>query len=224
MLHLKRSLDIKRQRTTWELGVILHQNKSQGATLITAAKAVCSKAVMEAKTNYWATVMEAKTTKYHLIHAAEVTCSKAISDAKAQTTSQATMFQEEHSNYLQGLEEQALGEESRSCQDILASCQAALHHSPQSIRGHWLHHTIYYWGKHLFCLHLSSPQGPLLWKNSHPQLLLPYQCPNSLQDWKGDILHQSWWETCPWVEPPWQLWWEDLLTPRSEKLLPGSDH
>ena len=30
MLHLKRSLDIKRQRATWELGVILHQNESQG--------------------------------------------------------------------------------------------------------------------------------------------------------------------------------------------------
>ena len=108
MLHLKRSLDVKRQRATWELGVILHQNESQGATLITAAKAVCSKAVTEAKTNYRATVMEAKTTKYHLIQAA-VTCSKAISDAKAQTTSQAAMFQEEHSNYLQGLEEQAPG-------------------------------------------------------------------------------------------------------------------
>ena len=52
MLHLKRSLDIKRQRSTWELGVMLHQNKSQGATLITATKAVCSQAVMEAKTTY----------------------------------------------------------------------------------------------------------------------------------------------------------------------------
>ena len=28
MLHLKRSLDIKRQRATWELGVLLCQNKS----------------------------------------------------------------------------------------------------------------------------------------------------------------------------------------------------
>ena len=100
MLHLKRSLDVKRQRATSELGAILHQNESQGATLITAAKAICSQAVMEAKTNYWATDMEAKTTKYHLIQAAKVTCSKSISDAEAQTTSQVTMFQEEHSNYL----------------------------------------------------------------------------------------------------------------------------
>ena len=58
--------------------------------------------------------MEAMTTKYHSIQATEVTCSKAISDTKAQTTSQAMMFQEEHSNYLWGLEEQAL-RESRSC-------------------------------------------------------------------------------------------------------------
>ena len=73
--------------------------------------------------------------KYHSIQAAEVTCSKAISDAKAQTTSQAAMFQEEHCNYLQSLEEQALREESRSHHDILSSCQAALCHSSQSIRG-----------------------------------------------------------------------------------------
>ena len=126
MLHLKRSLEVKRQRATWELGAILHQNESQGATLITATKTICSWAVMEAKTNYWATVMEAKTTKRCSIQAAEVTCSKAISDTKAQTTSQATMFQEEHCNYLQGLEEQALGEESRSHQDVLSSFQAAL--------------------------------------------------------------------------------------------------
>ena len=74
-------------------------------------------------------------TKYHSIQAAKATCSKAISDTKAQTTSQATMFQEEHCSYLQGLEEQALGEESRHHQDILSSCQAALCHSPQSTRG-----------------------------------------------------------------------------------------
>ena len=179
MLHLKRSLDIKRQRATWKLRAILHQTKSQGATLI--AKAICSHAVMEAKTNYLAAVMEAKTTKYHSIQAAEATCSKAISDANAQTTSQAVMFQEEHCNYLQGLEEQALREESRSHQDVLSSCQAALCHSPQLIRGCWLHPTIYYWDKHLHHLHSSSPQGPLPWKNRHPQLLLLHQCPNSLQ-------------------------------------------
>ena len=89
MLHLKRSLDVKRQRATWELGAMLHQNESQGAALIEAAKAICSHVIMEAKTNYLAAVMEAKMTKHHWIQAAEATCSKAIIDAKAQTTSQA---------------------------------------------------------------------------------------------------------------------------------------
>ena len=52
MLHLKRSLDIKMQRATWELGVMLHQNESQGAASIAMAKAVYSQAVLEAKTNF----------------------------------------------------------------------------------------------------------------------------------------------------------------------------
>ena len=135
MLHLKRSLDIKRQRATWELGVILHQSKSQGATSITAAKAIYSQAVLEAKTNYQTTVMEAKTTRCHSFQAAGVACSKAISEAEARKTSQAMMFQEEHSKYLQSLEEQAFGEESRSHHNILSTCQATLCHSLQLLRG-----------------------------------------------------------------------------------------
>ena len=81
MLHLKRSLDIKRQKATWELGVMLCQNKSQGVASITTAKAVFSQAVLEAKTNFQTPVMEAKTTRCHSIQAVEVACSKAISDA-----------------------------------------------------------------------------------------------------------------------------------------------
>ena len=38
MLHLKRSLDVKRQRAIWELGSILCQNESQGAALVTAVR------------------------------------------------------------------------------------------------------------------------------------------------------------------------------------------
>ena len=135
MLYLKRSLDIKRQRATWELGVLLHQNESQGATSIAAAKAVYSQAVLEAKANFQATVMEAQTTRFHSIQTAKVACSKAISNPKAQTTSQAMMFQEEHSKYMQSLEEQALGEESRIHHEVLSSFQTALCHSPQQLRG-----------------------------------------------------------------------------------------
>ena len=135
MLHLKRSLDIKRQRATWELGVMLHQNKSQGAASITTAKAIYSQAVLEAKTNFQATVMEAKTTRCCSIQAAKAACSKAISDTESWKTSQAMMFQEEHSKYLQSLEEQAFREESRSHHEVLSSCQATLCHSPEPLRG-----------------------------------------------------------------------------------------
>ena len=44
------------------------------------------------------------------------------------------MFQEECSKYLKSLEEQAFREESRSCHEVLSSCQAALCHSPQPLR------------------------------------------------------------------------------------------
>ena len=100
--------------------MILHQNESQGAASIAAAK-VYSQEVLEAKTNYQTTIMEAKKTRCHSIEAAKVACSKAISEAEAWKTSQAMMFQEEHSKYLGSLEEQAFGEESRSCHDILSS-------------------------------------------------------------------------------------------------------
>ena len=108
----------------------------RGAALIAAAKAICSQAVTGGQNQLPNShVMEAKMAKHHSIQAAEVACSKAISDAKAQTTSQAVMFQEEHYNYLQSLEEQALREGSRHCHDVLSSCQATLHHSSHSIRG-----------------------------------------------------------------------------------------
>ena len=125
----------------------MHQNESQGATSIAAAKAIYSQAVLEAKTNFRATVMEAKITRCHSIQAAEAACSKAISDTEAHKASQAMMFQEEHSKYLESLEEQAFGEESRSHNEVLSTCQAALCHSPQPLRGYWLPHITFYWDK-----------------------------------------------------------------------------
>ena len=119
MLHLKRSLDIKRQRATWELGVLLHQNESQEAVSVTTAKAIYSQSVLEAKTTFQMAVMEAKTTRCHSIQTAEAACSKAISEAEAQKTFQAVMFQEEHGKYMQSLEEQAFGKESRSHHKVL---------------------------------------------------------------------------------------------------------
>ena len=162
--------------------------------------------------------------KHYLIQTAEATCSKAISNAKAQTTSQAAMFQEEHYNYLQSLEEQASGKKVDVA--MMSSPPVRLPYTTPHIQlgGCWLYPAICYWGKHLHCPHLFSLQGPLPWKNRHPQLLLPCQCPNSLQDQKGAILCQSQQGTCHWVELPQQLQWEDLLALRNEKPLPGLNY
>ena len=162
MLYLKRSLDIKRQRATWELGVMLHQNESQEAASCTTAKAVYSLSVLEAKTTFQKAVTEAKTTRCRSIQAAEVACSKAISEAKAWKTSQAVMFQEEHSKYMQKLEEKAFGEESRSHHEVLSSCQATLCHSPQPLRGALA-----------ASYHLLLGQAPL-----SPLLILPPRTPS----------------------------------------------
>ena len=202
MLHLKRSLDIKRQRATWELGVLLHENKSQGAASIATAKAIYSQAVLEAKTNFQAIVMEAKTTRCHSIQAAKAACSKAISDVEAQKASQAVMFQEEHSKYLQSLEDQAFREESRSHHEVLSSCQTALWHSPQLLRRVLAASYHLLWGQ-------ASPSPPLVLPPRTPsaeeppsRATPPMPTPKQSQDWKGSFLCQSWLGTCPWAEPP----------------------
>ena len=135
--------------------------------------------------------MESKTTRCHLIQAAKAACSKAINEVKAQTISQATMLQEEHSRYMWNLEEQALKEESRSHHEVLSSCQTALYHSPQLFRG--LLATSF---------HLLLGQAPLSATlilpprvpstEEQPSRLLPlHQHLNSPQDQKGGFLHQS---------------------------------
>ena len=135
MLHLKRSLDVKRQRATWELGILLHQNESKAATLITSAKAIYSQLALEGKINCRAAVREAKAARDHGRLAAKVACSQAIGDAEAWKASQALVLQQEHSKYLQTLEEQDFEEESKSHHEVLSSCWAILSHSPSELRG-----------------------------------------------------------------------------------------
>ena len=145
MLHLKRSIDIKRQRAIWELGVMLHQGESQETTSVAEAKAiclqvtldawtVCSWSVLEAKTHFLAVVKKAKTIRGSSIQKAEATCSRAISKAAAPRISQAVMLHREHGRYMQDLEEQAFREESRSHHNFLSSCQVTLCHSQQLLR------------------------------------------------------------------------------------------
>ena len=94
LLNTKGSIDARRWRAVWQLGVMLHQNESQAAASIKEARVICSQMtldiwtaysqlILEAKTSYLAAVKEAKTTRGHLVQEAEATCSKAIYEAKA---------------------------------------------------------------------------------------------------------------------------------------------
>ena len=49
MLHLKRSIDVKRQTAIWKVGVMLHQNESQEPTSIATAKAICYRQLLTPK-------------------------------------------------------------------------------------------------------------------------------------------------------------------------------
>ena len=146
LLITKGSIDARRWKAIWELGVMLHQNESLVATSIKEARVIfskmtldvwtaCSWLILEAKTGYLAVVKKAKTTRGHLVQEAKATCSKAICEAEAQKISQAAMLQKEHSKYVRDLEEQAIGEESRSCNDFLSACQVILYSSPPSLKG-----------------------------------------------------------------------------------------
>ena len=145
LLSTKGSIDARRQRAVWELGMMLHQNESQVATIIKEARVICSQttldiwtacsqSLLEGKTSYLAAVKEAKTTRGHLVQEAMATCSKAICEAEAQKISQAAMLHKEHGKYMQDLEEQAVVEESRSHNDFLSACQVILYSSPPSLK------------------------------------------------------------------------------------------
>ena len=145
LLSTKGSIDARRWRAVWELGVMLHQNESQVAAMIKEARVICSQttldiwtacsqSLLEAKTSYLAAVKEAKTTRGCLVQEAEATCSKAICEAKALKISQAAMLHKEHGKHMQDLEEQAIVEESGSHNDFLSACQVILYSSPPSLK------------------------------------------------------------------------------------------
>ena len=116
LLSTKGSIDARRWRAVWDLGVMLHQNESQVATTVTEARTICSETVLdiwtacsqlilEARTGYLVVVKEAKTTRSHLLQEAEATCSKVICEAEAQKISQASKLHKEHGKYMRDLEE-----------------------------------------------------------------------------------------------------------------------
>ena len=145
MLHLKRSTDLKRQKVIWKLGVLLHQSEVNEAASVAEAKVIylqevldarvgCSRSVLEAKCNYQAAVKEAKMIRGNLLQKSEAAYSKAIGEAAALRSFQSAALHREHMRLMQELEEQALGEESKSHHDFLSTHQATLYHTPQPVR------------------------------------------------------------------------------------------
>ena len=111
LLNTKGSIDVRRQRAVWELGIILHQNESQAATSIKEAKVICSQAtlaaqtacsrsILQAKTDFLVAAKKAKTTRGHLVQEAKAACSKAICEVEAWKVSQAATFHKEHGKYM----------------------------------------------------------------------------------------------------------------------------
>ena len=124
---------------------MLCKNESQVATTVKEARVIqsqmalniqtaCSQSILEARTSYLVAVKEDKTTRSHLLQEAEATCSKVICEANAWKISQAAMLHKEHGKYMWDLEEQAVGEESRSHNDFLITCQVILYSSPPPLK------------------------------------------------------------------------------------------
>ena len=168
LLNTKGSIDTRRWRAVWELGIMLCQNESQAAVSIKETKVICSQVtldtwtacswlILEAKSDFLVAVKNTKTTRGHLVHDAKAACFKVICEVKTWKVSQAALFHKEQGKYMQDLEEQAIGEESRSRNDFLSTCQVVLYNSPPQLKGALA--TSY---------HILLGQTPLL-----PPLILP---------------------------------------------------
>ena len=83
------SIDTRRQKVVWELGMELHWNNSKTTESIKEARAICTHVVMDAEALCSSPVKEAKTMCTYTIWEAKTTCSMAIRDAEIQGASQA---------------------------------------------------------------------------------------------------------------------------------------
>ena len=134
LLTTKASIDAHRLRAVWELGMELHQNKSQVTKSIREAKAICSCITLGAKAICLMIVKEAKMTRAHIIKEAKAACSTAIRDAKIWRASQAKLLQRKHGKIMQDLEAQVIQKEGRSQANFLSTCQAALYASSAELK------------------------------------------------------------------------------------------
>ena len=155
------------------------------------AKVGCTRSVLKAKSNYWATIQEAKMIRGNLLQKSEIVYSKAISEAAALRLSQLVALHREQIRLMQELEEQAVREESKSHHDFLSAIKqpCIIPHNPS--RRIWLPLITPYWGNHHRHLHLFSLPGHPQQKNNHPPPSLPGLCPNGTLSQKGGFPCQS---------------------------------
>ena len=142
MLSVKRSLDLKRQQAIQNFDASLCQEEAKEATTNKKAKIIhsrknlntkveCTKAVMEAKYNYSMAMQEARMIRSNQLLELETAYSEAHSENAIVRSTWSTKLCREHVKHMHELEEQALREENKSCQDFLSACQAILCHAPQ---------------------------------------------------------------------------------------------
>ena len=145
MLSVKRSSDLKKHWATGHFEVLLCQQEAKEAMANERAKVIhsrknlnakvgCTKAVMEAKYNYRMAIQEARTIRCNQLQESETTYSEALGENAATRSTQSTKLCREHVEHMHELEEQALREENKSCQDFLSTCQAVLCHALQPLK------------------------------------------------------------------------------------------
>ena len=144
MLSVKRSLDLKRQWAIQNFHTLLCQEEAEEATANEKAKIIhskknlnakveCAKAVMEAKYNYRMAMQEARMIRSNQLLQSETEYLQARSENAAVRSTWSTKLHREHVEHMHKLEEQALREENKSCQDFLSVCQVVLRHALQPL-------------------------------------------------------------------------------------------
>ena len=145
MLSLKRSSHLKRQWTIQNFEASLCQQEAEEATANERAKIIhsrknlnakvgCTKVVMATKYNYRVAVQEARMIRCNQLQELETAYSEAIGENAAVRSTRSAKLHREHVENMHELEEQALREENKSCQDFLSTCQTILHHAPQPLK------------------------------------------------------------------------------------------
>ena len=153
LLATKSSINARRWKVVWELGMELHQNDSKTAESIKEARAICTHATVDVEALCSTTVKEAKSTCTCTIQEAKAICSAAIRDAETWEASQADLLHRQHAKAIKHLEEQFIQEEGKSQIDFLSACQAALQASHTQL-----------WGTLVASYHILMAQAP----TSHP--------------------------------------------------------